>query len=194
MSSELEPPFPSPPARPPKFGIVIVNEKHHFHTFYALYAAKHFLNLFLDAYPGFKWLTDTSIALSPELTVRSDQLEAIIEHTFSEAEAQWMLPVPYPQRAAQIMAHKHAFKQPTLPVRRVKRKKSGYPSQKTKTTASASNLTHLREIAEKLSPPLSPREARAIARKHIDKPERGWMFPKTEVEKITSILKTYRRK
>lgn len=91
-SDGLPEPFPSPPARPPKWALKIkVRDREQIQTFSAAYAAKKFL----DAACGEVKMIGKKEAVGSTSRVTGDGLSEVVLHQYSEDEKKWVLPEPY---------------------------------------------------------------------------------------------------
>ena len=155
----LSPPFPAPPARPAAFELQFLRDNtFELHNFYSMYAAKHFLDEVIRK-KKLKWLSSTEATLD-SLTIKSDQLEQIIEYEFNPTEKEWELPDPYPLYAERIREGKMK-KRTSSPTPRAS-------SPRTRTPA-PDGATSLAQLCVELK--IDTRQARQILRKHkVPKP------------------------
>lgn len=184
----LEPAFPSSPSRPPRYAVTFERNgrMHSIHTFYATYGAKKFIEAVLDG-SEYKWLNDYTIA-TDEVTIKCEpNLEEIIEHEYTKAEAEWELPDPYPAEARSIATGIRVRIEP-------KQTTSDTPeperirSPKRERKPSKDGLIDIGTIADELK--IEPRQARAQLRKaNVEKPASGWAWPEADVPRIKAIIK-----
>jgi hypothetical protein len=70
--------------------------------FNACYAARHFLTAITKGNTGWKLRDENTIILDNRLIVRSTRAAEIYKYRFTDEEALWTLPTPYPSYAASI--------------------------------------------------------------------------------------------
>lgn len=207
----LERAFPSSPMVNPKINITISRKRPegfwHF-AFVGTYAAKHFLDqLLADA--DYKWVSDSTIEMHSHgewnIHTQNSQtgLNDIFEHEFTKAEAEWVLPTPYPNQIRQIRGESYFDIAParaaspaakvSAPAKQAKTEpaasqvNSGARSKK-EPKPSKSGLITLPEIATPLG--IDAKQARGILRTaNYPKPDHGrWEFDATEAEKVKKVL------
>jgi hypothetical protein len=176
----LEEPYPSSPSRPPKY--VIYTDKG-VHTFCALYAAKHALDLIIGDRP-YSWADDSRIIFEEGGYVRSAHLEEIMEHEFTEAEAAFIVPEPY--RSA------YTGKDPDIEARLpVSRRSTSDDRDEPKPKPKSRNnggLVSVGDIATQLG--IEPRVARATLRAmRVSKPTHGWAWEQDEADRIMEQIR-----
>lgn len=188
---KLEEHAPSPPKRPAKYSMSFTRRNNFLgsHSWAATYAAKHFFDaIFGDA--KLKWLDDFTVTdPDTELTCKCEpNLEEIIEHKFTKAEREWMLPTPYKEYAHFIRTgekSRHVKVDATSNDDRT-------PSNPRSTTGgnrravNKEGLTSLADLCAEIG--IEPREARQTLRKKFTKPDAGWYFNEQQVEEVKKIL------
>lgn len=189
------------------------NDKLMTQGFRYIWGAHYFINYMINN-DSFKWETPDKIRLKSGMTIHCLDLEKIIEHKPTILEAQWIAPTPYKQmyeawrnkgRSTIIPLDEHQSKRTTIsdpkPVpRKASARSQEHPGASTRkrlatpTTerakpvrASSAGLTAIGDIAKALN--MHPRDARAILRQtKTPKHEGGWAWPRSQVDKIKSIL------
>lgn len=194
----LENPYPSAPARLGKYCIYVTHEVDDYKrllvkVYYSAYAAKRFVDECV-AGKTFKWKKDDTIVVEDGMTIKSSELEELIEHEYTALESEWFLSeeeqkqvgrmraaVYYPQEKAK------ALPAPTeKPMAMVSKPKEAKAEKQPR--ASRDGLIDVGKIAADLN--CDPRIARAILRKaKIEKPSAGWAWPSQEAEKIKGLIK-----
>lgn len=186
---KLDPPFPSPPQRPPKYSIYFHqgNSLKYVGTFAAKYSAKKFLNVVVGD-NDIRWNNSNQFT-STEVTVKCEgYLEDLMEYELKPAEEQWELPEPFASEARYLNTGRHAPKVAPSPPPHPNEKVSP-PKEGTNRRAQVSRdgLIPLATICAEIK--VDPREARQILRKSMDKPTAGWAFSPDEAKKIKGLLK-----
>lgn len=159
-------------------------------TFNADYSARKFV----DAMVGedkYRWLRADQILTTRGILIetrdpqqeggrRNSDLERVIEHEYSEAEAAWQIGVPDSLYLAHFL--RPFDKNPILKAKQPERKVRAAPPR-----ASREGLVTVGQICAELG--VDARDARAaLRRQKIEQPEAGWAWPKAEAVKIKAVI------
>lgn len=192
----LENPFPSSPRRPPIVGINVKTPdgRHSFFNFAALYAARHFIDLFGE----YRWVDENTIVTEQGVTLRGENARSfnrVFEYEMTKAEREWEIPAPYANLYRQFTKaydpHEHEG-----PIKKLPGEHSGRivnttgPKQQEpkKPRPSKDGLTTVADIAAQLK--IDAKDARKALRSSGEpKPDAGWAWPSTEVQRITKLIK-----
>lgn len=187
----LAEPFPAAPTRLPVYNVRFDRDGKMvaIHNFCAPYAAKRFIDGVIGDWDH-QWASSTEIELHgpQDITIRCEQLEDIMEHEDTPAEAAWQLPTPYPAYVA-------ALRRDAPPEHRISnnpddgpRKPQRRSSAKKPRVAKPGGLVPISDIAGSLN--IEPRVARAALRKaKIEKPNHGWAWAEDEVDSIKEAIR-----
>lgn len=188
--SGLAPAFPSAPTRIGAFVLYIKRDGQFVsaQNFCAEYSAQKFLDLLIEG-EEIKLETDTLIKAG-KLTIKCSQLKKIRDHELTATEAEWELPVPFPNTAMRIKLGE-TFEPPEPPPLSEPSSpspKSKTPKKERKPRTSRDGLISIAQIAEEMS--ITSREARGILRKReFPKPEAGWAWTEgLEVNQVKTAL------
>lgn len=206
-NGKIEEPFASAPTRLPRYGFYItrgdtVKLVDGYENFYALYAAKRFLDTLINGRETLWIKEDTLYIIDPEnapandITVRganTKDIEDAMEYEPTPDETEWVVPEPYASRW-QMWAGiiKQVPDLPDLPSAPKSNRSEG-STAKARTKApkvSREGLTSLADVCASLN--VEPRDARAILRKaSFPKPDAGWAWPNdhADIEKVTALIK-----
>lgn len=183
--------FPSAPKRNGEYVIYAYRDGKFSscYVFGAPFAAKKFVELVFDGdLPARKGneLEKGNIIVSCELMKR------VVDHKYTKEEKEWELPTPYP-------SHAHTIKEGPRTHEPLENENQSDAAasprkQRNSTPRAKTPETHvtIQQIADEIK--LDPREARQILRKHSEKTEFGWAWPKEGVAKIKSLLTKHRKK
>ena len=208
MTRPLEPAFPSSPTRNPRWGIRIHGRRRqnwHF-SFCGTYAAKHFIECIL-AQSTFKWVSHEEIELFDPIEAsitceQPDGLDVIMNHKFTDEEATFTLPTPYPQTIAQMLGRPYfaADRQSTsdqgvTPEKSTKRARGASRGETPAKPDDTNALRKQKPIKTDGLIPLEaitndPKRARNVLRKaNFPKPQSGkWLFTEAEAEAAKKVL------
>lgn len=192
----LEEAWPSSPVRNPRYVLYCYNhenERRWIVNSYGLYA----IRKIFDALVG-----DNEVAPSPldpdrtvtfgDIDVRSEQLDAILNHQYSKAEEAWELPVPYPNDIEQFLRGRRmgtGVKETDKGDDEYKKaRRGGKVPKPVKERIDRTGLITVQKICDDIK--MEPRDARAALRKaKIEKPSGGWLGDAAWAKEITEILK-----
>lgn len=162
-------------------------------TFAACYAARRFLDLMLRG-EEVVYERTTKLKTNSGIEIKCGYLEEILDHEYSELEAEWELPAQYVSAIYFFKHRRHPQKkQPANPIDPPK-EQSGVekpppaPKRKRRPRKSRGGMVTAAMIADDIG--VSPRIVRGALRSaKIEKPEGGWMWPPSQAIKITRTIK-----
>jgi len=202
---------PSSPHRPPKYNLKLSRGKQFLATmsFCAEYAATYMIDLLRADADKTTWVNPKTITFEHgdfSITVEGDHLELLCEYKMTPKEKEWVPPEPYASLWPSYLTDRpgqpirldtpEAPVAPKGPVRTSDKhpnpqqvpKRNHEVSPPKKAKVSKDGLVSIGDIAEQMK--VLPRDARQILRKtKTPKPDAGWAWPKSEVEKIKGIIK-----
>lgn len=149
---------------------------------------------FIHAVGTYTWLDRVSIQFEDTRRICiSQELERILNHTLSDEEEQWTLPIPYDTYAAAIGNRRTERREEAISAQ-AEKSTDIPPKPKQRETkpsvprADRSALVTIQQIAEELK--TEPRALRSILRdKQEPKPDVGWAWSPTEADAIRKMLK-----
>lgn len=189
----LEPPFSSAPAILNKHFLYINKGENLLGVgFAATYAAKKFIDILLgdDELAKTRGITgeEDTIVSSSGISIRSEEIDEILNYEFSKTEEEWTLPDAGSgssscamsfRSSSGIRVEKTQDNEKTERAPRHKIEKIVKPSKE--------GLITIQQIAGELK--MEARDCRAILRKmKVDKPQVGWAWNKIEVDDIRKII------
>lgn len=199
VTSQKLDPFASSPSKPPKCTLrgEWENEdgspgKMQLRTFRGIWGAKRLFDFWTE-HKQVKWIKSNTLVTEDGMTIRSPELEEIVEYKLTKEEANYIWPEPF---LSEVTAFKNKTSvktlSPTSDHSRVDKpaRKAREPREKKVRTPrpSKDGLISIGEIAAEMK--IEPRIARGVLRDtKTPKPDAGWAWPKAEVEKIKSIIK-----
>lgn len=193
-TARLEQPWASAPTRNPRYVLYCynhLNERQYVINSYALYA----IRKIFDALVG-----DNDIEPSPldpdhtmcfgEIDIKSDQMQAILDHQYSAAEEAWELPAPYPGQVEGFLQGgrlRRVFEGDRAPSPQAhKNEKESFRAER-KPKIDRSKFITVQSLAEEIG--IDPRDARAALRKaKVEKPDGGWLGDEAWAKGIRDIL------
>ena len=149
-----------------------------------LYAAKRQL---LDAIDGhsYKQIDPNTIVTDDDVSIRSEQMNDLLEYEFTKEEAAWQLP---DRDAALLFRLRNAPRSRADTPQTAENAPAGITPRRNPAPR-PDGLIALADICADLG--VDPREARALLRKQMSKPTHGsWSFAPEEVESVKAKLKT----
>jgi hypothetical protein len=195
---------PSSPMRPPTHGLTVTHgfEKLAHQNFTHVFAAKKFFDLIVRD-DKFKWINTKTIeveGVTPKITIKSDELEEIVEYKYKGNEAAFVLPMPYPGYAA-LMRGEHS-ERPTakvdpadLPQPHKKDKPAKTVEKKERVPrASPDGMITATQLAEQLG--VKPTVLRSALRGlKLTKPAGGWLWTPADAKEVKAkVEKELKRK
>jgi hypothetical protein len=192
ITAGLDYPWSSSPRRPPRYVLYCYNhesERQYIVNAYSLYAIrKIFDHLVADNEIEPSSLDPDHTMTFGEIDIKSDEMQEILDHQYTELEEAWDLPAPYPNDISNFLHGARMSKE-------LERRDDGEPRQprekktpvEKKPKLDRSKFITVQSIAEDLK--MDPRDARAALRKaKIDKPVGGWLGDETWAKTIRDIL------
>ncbi len=174
--------MPSSPMRPPVAVLHFTGLVRLISNWGALYAARRQL---LDAIDGhsYKQVDPNTIVTDDEVTIKSEQMNDLLEYEPTKEEAAWQLP---DRDAAQLRRLRDAPRPPADAPQLTKSPVAHSDDALRAHRASPAGFVSLATICADLQ--LDPREARAILRKTMPKGEHGWNFSADQVDEVKKRL------
>ena len=195
----LEEAFPASPSRPPRYGFYCHNANGAFtyQNFAALYAAKRFIETLTEGTP-YKWLncetilSENGVRISTTTGPNSKpgdqayfEMEEVLEHEYTQQEADWQVPEPYASRWPSFPNQGAPREHDDTP----RRTREPKPERPARPQRSPDNIT-IAAIAEQMD--IDPSKARGALRKSgTEKPAAGWEWPPEAVDNIKATIKEH---
>jgi hypothetical protein len=191
----LEEAWSSSPTRNPRYVLYCTNHesgRQYVVNSYGLYA----IRKIFDAIVGENEVEPSHLDPDRTMTfgdidIRSEQMQAILDHQYSKAEEEWELQAPYPEQIdnflhggpmSKELEHRDPSGNVVKPERKVREPKP------VKERIDRSAFITVQQLAEEAG--IDPRDARAALRKaKVEKPAGGWLGDETWAKEIRVILK-----
>lgn len=188
-ASGLEYAWSSSPRRPPRYVLYCFNHetnRQYVINSHGTYAAKKLLDaLTAEAINKEDYRVKGNTISFGDIDIRSDELSDILAHKYTNIEAEWELPAPYPNEISNFL-HGAPISRGLIQENRNERGELERPVPKPK--IDRSGKVTVQDIAAELK--MHPRDARTILRKaKIAKPEGGWLGDAAWADGIRKALK-----